>query len=179
MKQDLPYDSRIVANSFLKIALEEGKVLQHMKLQKLVYIAHCWLLFLEEKSLIEDRIEAWEYGPVMPELYHTFKTFGRGPISKYYTIVDYDTGNVRVPFVDKETMEFLNLIWKNYGKYNSIELSALTHTSTIGDKTPWQLAREQSTLHGRGGLKSTGLITSSQIIEHYKKLVELSNAGLK
>jgi uncharacterized phage-associated protein len=146
-----------------------------MKLQKLVYIAHCWLLYFERSNLIEDRIEAWHYGPVVPVLYQEFKSFGAAPISKFYRVLDHSGNRERVPFVDDETMEYLRLIWKNYGKYTSIELSAMTHSSSVGGKTPWQLAMEQGK-NARAKSQSNALITSNQILQHYKHLAESSDA---
>ncbi|MCC7437458.1 MAG: DUF4065 domain-containing protein [Armatimonadetes bacterium] len=66
---EAPYDSRIVGNSFLDIALKDGTALTPMKLLKLVYIAHGWHLGIMGKPLISDEVQAWKYGPVIPKLY--------------------------------------------------------------------------------------------------------------
>lgn len=44
-----------VANWFLAKAEAEGKTLDPMKLQKLIYFAHGWALFLTDVPLISER----------------------------------------------------------------------------------------------------------------------------
>jgi uncharacterized phage-associated protein len=58
-----------VADAILKIAKEQGKPLTPLKLMKLVYIAHGWHMAIENQDLFNNRIEAWKYGPVIPDLY--------------------------------------------------------------------------------------------------------------
>ena len=65
-----PYSSKAVANSFLDIA-EAGNVndISPMKLQKLVYYAHAWHLAFLGQPLIREEVQAWKFGPVIPDVY--------------------------------------------------------------------------------------------------------------
>ena len=74
------YDVLTVADTILKIAKSKGKALTPMQLVKLTYIAHGWSLALSERDLFKNRIEAWRYGPVIPDLYQATKNFGRSEI---------------------------------------------------------------------------------------------------
>src|ERR1700738_3701746 len=76
------YDARAVANYFLERAKAEGIPITPMAIQKLVYFAHGWMLAVYGRPLINQRIEAWEYGPVIRDLYQQFKRFGDLPISE-------------------------------------------------------------------------------------------------
>jgi uncharacterized phage-associated protein len=58
-----------VADEILKIAKRKGLHITPMQLLKLVYIAHGWSLAILGRDLFPDRIEAWKYGPVIPDLY--------------------------------------------------------------------------------------------------------------
>ena len=69
-----------VANWFLDRADKDGKPLDPMKLQKLIYFAHGWHLALTSKPLINEHPEAWAYGPVIPSIYHRFKKYGRDAV---------------------------------------------------------------------------------------------------
>ena len=80
-----PCSSKAVANYFLDIAERDGKTLNPMKLQKLVYIAHGWHLAIRRRPLIRESVEAWKYGPVIADLYHEFKKFGNMPITERAT----------------------------------------------------------------------------------------------
>lgn len=51
--------------------------MSNLRLQKVLYIAHMYHLGLcEGEPLINDGFQAWDYGPVAPELYHHAKGFG-------------------------------------------------------------------------------------------------------
>lgn len=75
------FSPQAVANYLLDKARDDGELLTHMKLQKLVYIAHGWHLAVTGKPLLSDPVEAWQFGPVIRSLYHDLKHFGHEPIS--------------------------------------------------------------------------------------------------
>jgi len=79
----MPHSSLAIANEFLRRAREIDRSLTQMKLQKLVYIAHGWCLAFSKSPLIEDRIEAWEFGPVIRRLYDATSRYGRSPVSRF------------------------------------------------------------------------------------------------
>ena len=168
------YSAKAVANYFLDKGDDEDIAITPMKILKLVYIAHGWHLAYTDKPLIHDRIEAWEYGPVIPELYHEFKHYGHNPIKTYvYEQVP--------PCVTEETQtgsddsfesnafatieQFLDAVWNTYKKYDAIYLSGLTHLPG----TPWDIAKRT--------FPSTNAIINDQIIRaHYRKKVEVFDA---
>ena len=66
-----------------RMCQHSGWSLSNLALQKLLYIAQ--MLYMGEHDgapLVQGHFEAWEYGPVHPELYHAVKTFGARPITK-------------------------------------------------------------------------------------------------
>ena len=89
----MSYSSKAIANLILDLDRDNGIRIDPMKLQKLVYISHGWNLAIHGKPLISDPIQAWQYGPVIPVLYHEFKNSGRSWITDHATdvIVDEDT----------------------------------------------------------------------------------------
>jgi uncharacterized phage-associated protein len=49
----------------------------NLKLQKLLYYSQAVYLVLHEKQpLFSEEIEAWDYGPVVPPVYHEYKPHG-------------------------------------------------------------------------------------------------------
>ena len=54
----------------------------NLELQKLIYIAHMFHLGRYGAPLIEGNFEAWDYGPVHPDLYHHVKQFGADPVTE-------------------------------------------------------------------------------------------------
>lgn len=61
----------------------------NLELQKLIYVAHMFHLGEEKKPLVYGNFEAWEYGPVHPELYHFLKIFGARPIPKTFGLFKF------------------------------------------------------------------------------------------
>ena len=56
------------------------ELISNLKLQKLLYYAQGCVLAITGNILFNDDIEAWEHGPVVPTIYHLYKTFGRSGI---------------------------------------------------------------------------------------------------
>lgn len=132
-----------------------------MKLQKLIYYAHGWHLASTGKPLIDESVEAWKYGPVIPSVYHEFKSYGSGTIrEKGTTIEAAECSSLRfvTPTVhDSETKCLLDTIWEAYGGLSGVQLSNLTHKQG----TPWS-----ETFAKSGGQKGFD-IPNSVIKEHF------------
>lgn len=129
----MPLDANIVANEFLSRGQRDGVSIQPMKLQKLLYLAHGWhLLFLNE-GLISQSIEAWKFGPVIPEVYREFKEFKgdaitrRAPIGPGYL----------TPTPNEERL--LENVWNTYKDKSGIYLSMLTHEPG----SAWEITRRE------------------------------------
>ena len=138
-----PYDPKAVANYFLSESNRRrlGRLTQ-MKLQKLVYFAHGYTLAACNEPLINEHFEAWEYGPVVPTLYHEFKEFGAKPLPRLATDFDFETLEyIDTPAIDTcempESMSLvLEFVCDTYGRLSAGQLSTLTHEpSSAWDKT--------------------------------------------
>ena len=71
-----------VAQHFLALQDEDaGDLISNLKLQKLLYYAQGIHLALNGQPLYPERIEAWQHGPVVPEIYHAFKEYRARPDS--------------------------------------------------------------------------------------------------
>ncbi len=69
-----------IANTFIS-RYGDSHPITNLKLNKLVFYAQVESLKKYGIPLFSDEIQAWEYGPVEPDVYHAFKRYGRGPIS--------------------------------------------------------------------------------------------------
>lgn len=160
-----PYSSLAIANEFIRRSLAPGgHPITQMQVQKLVYLAHGWGLAVLNKRLVEDQVQAWEFGPVIPNLYSALRKFGRSPISHPLkwgddTPFSFDSDGEAFEELAPEEAEVLDLVWNTYGKYPAFKLSALTHQ----DGTPWSLAFE----HGRNRP-----IDDKTIKQHFDSLLE-------
>lgn len=68
-----------VAYAFLN-GQTNDRLITNLKLNKLVYFAQVLSLKQDGVPLFPDRVEAWEYGPVVREVYQRFKRYGSAPI---------------------------------------------------------------------------------------------------
>lgn len=123
-----------VAKAFLKLSDDDsGDVVTNLKLQKLVYYAQGFHMAINGQPLFEDDLEAWEHGPVVPDLYHKFKRFKSSQVE-----VD-DMGEINV---SEKQMKLIADINNVYGQFSAWKLRDMTH-----NEQPWKEAQ-------RGGIIS-------------------------
>lgn len=157
-----PYKASQVANFFLERAEREGKPLTMLKLVKICYIAHGWVLGLTGRPLVEEDVEAWQYGPVIPSLYHEFKKFGRQQITgraSEFSLDSFDFETPEIPTSDQDTRMILEKVWSVYRNITGGRLVDKTHA----DGTPWKKAYQVG--------KRNVLIDNDKIREHYHELL--------
>ncbi|WP_080433100.1 Panacea domain-containing protein [Burkholderia ubonensis] len=159
----MPLDAKAVANFFLGVAAAEGQSIDPMKLQKLVYYAHGWYAGYTGQPLINESVEAWPYGPVVPSLYHEFKQYGAGQIRSKACKFNGSDGFYEVPEpTDPNIRQFLANIWSSYGRFTGSALSQMTHAAD----GPWWAARRDS-----GGIRSADIPFES-IAQHFQTAVQ-------
>ena len=94
--------------------------LSNLQIQKLLYIAHTYHLGAYNEPLVLGRFEAWDYGPVHPQLYHYLKVFGALPVEgffKPYTAVSDDTPEA----------ESIDMVVDALGNESPTKLVTITH----------------------------------------------------
>lgn len=139
------YPALAVANEFVEIARQRGAVLTAMQLQKLLYFAHGWYLAQTKVPLLDRNVQAWRFGPVVPEVYHAFKQYGASAIPSFAPKFVLDPtgvtiGRLEYPRLPEEPVlkEFLGKIWNMYGHLSGIQLSNLTHEAGSPWEEVWQ-----------------------------------------
>ena len=121
----MAHDARAVANRLIELATEDGNQLTVMQVIKLVYFCQAWMLGLYERPLIEQPVEAWRYGPVIRDVYDSFKHYRGRPIKS--------KTRVPTPHLDDDEQDLVGQVYRKYGHLSGIRLSELTHE----DGTPW------------------------------------------
>ena len=118
-------DAKTVANYMIYIMSDAFDDLTNMKINKLLYYAQGHYLNKFGKPLFDDKIEAWDHGPVVPAVYHAYKGYGDNPIKNY----DQSSISQITPVIE----DLLFNVARKYGKYTASALRNKTHA--IG--TPW------------------------------------------
>lgn len=140
----MSYSVEAVANRFLDLAFAAGSTdVTPMKLQKLVYNAHGWYLGVLGEPLINDEFEAWQFGPVVGDLYREFQKFGDSPIDEKAKRL---TGDMKMfePSLDdfanpKNAKDCIQAVWDKYKDLSGGQLSTLSHVKG----GPWDTVSKQ------------------------------------
>jgi uncharacterized phage-associated protein len=163
-----------IANAFLRKPGALGNLTQ-MKLLKLTYIAHGWNLAVNGAPLILEDVLAWDYGPVILDLYDHVKFYGTEPITRPITDMDNqifkffrskkpeEADVYEAALLDSEK-DVIERVWRRYGQYSAFKLSDLTHKPG----TPWY-----ETYFGDGEGKNA-VIPNGRIRAHYVELARAS-----
>ena len=110
---------------------KNGYSISNLKLQKLLYFVQANFLVSTGSACYEEEIEAWDFGPVVPEAYHEFKIYGSAEIPKF----ECENANNLIVNNDKELIvEMLD----QCAVYSASSLVEITH-----NQDPWNDAYEK------------------------------------
>lgn len=158
------YPAVSVANYFIKKGKgEPDSELSVMKLQKMIYMAHGFMLAFHDRPLINEAIEAWRYGPVIRSVYDAFKQHGINPVTEMVPEfkLDYD---------DTQVFEILESVRKNCEDKTAIQLSNWSHLKD----SPWDIVYNH-TPYGNCG---NATIKDALIKTYFEELIR-DNNGVK
>lgn len=117
-----------VAQYLLKKAASQdfGELLSNMKLQKLLYYCQGMYYAAYNKPLFNEKINAWQYGPVVPEIYHQLKTNGVSGIEpSFFPYFSED-------LLSDEQKDIIDDVFDYFGQFSAFKLMEMTHS-----EVPW------------------------------------------
>lgn len=129
-----------MANVFdvAKYILQKEGSLTAMKLEKLCYYAQAWQLVWSEKRLFKNQIQAWENGPVTPDLYNWHRR-------QFIVDINSDLEARCENNLNADEIDTINCVLRDYDKYTAQQLSDLTH-----QERPWdEIYKENKEPDGR------------------------------
>ncbi|TPO06603.1 type II toxin-antitoxin system antitoxin SocA domain-containing protein [Mesorhizobium sp. B1-1-5] len=155
----MAYDSRYIANLVLDRADAEGLGITNLEINKIIYFLHSIYLANFDRPLIDAKIEAWDYGPVIREIYSEFKRFGASGISARATSLDLKSLQ-RAPVY--ETMSnsdetFLHPLIDKYIRLGATKLVNMSHEKG----GPWDL------VYNASGRSNPGMEITDDLIQRY------------
>lgn len=147
------YNALSVAHYIIGYCNERGRGISNLKLQKLLYFVQAEFLVSSPGNTpcFKDRIEAWDFGPVVPNVYHQYKLFGSSIIparmndalAAYYEDIAF------------EDQLLIDAIVDDVSKYTASQLVQITH-----NQAPWKNAY-------RRGLNNE--ITNKAILDYFRE----------
>lgn len=120
-----PVPALTVAQQFLWYAHSHERFLTTMQVLKLVYISHGWMLGLVGCPLIQERVEAWRYGPAIRSVYRQYRGYRGNPIR--------DVGKNSSEELHEHQASIIRQTFDIYGQMSGIRLSRRTHQ----EGSPW------------------------------------------
>lgn len=117
--------------------------ISNLKLQKILYFVQAQFLITESVPCFKERIEAWDFGPVVPVAYHEYKQYGATtiPIVGFYFKTDPNNfWNVEKIIFDENVIsikdrEKIKDVVNLFANYSATSLVDLTHR-----QDPWKNA---------------------------------------
>mgnify|MGYP004527674085 FL=1 len=138
----MSYDILEVCRHVINYSNEQGYGVSNLKLQKVLYLIQAYFLIDKTKntSCFDDKIEAWDFGPVVPAAYNEFKQYASGDIPTIESYYLFDRENIwntkRVKYNDdvilNEDKKRIDRVIDTFSKYTATDLVSLTHK-----QSPW------------------------------------------
>lgn len=145
-----------LCNWFITHSNSVGKPICPIKINHLVIMAN-WRHFLRHHSfLINEAVEVWENGPVLPTIFHEYKN------DPPFSVIEHPSR--RQPELEPEELTalepFLLYIWDLFAKYTPQQLSRI-NTAPL---SPWAIAQ------GKNATISHQAITDEHLLEYDRAL---------
>lgn len=126
-----------------------------LKLQKLLYYTQAVYMVRNEsfeKCMFNNKIEAWMYGPVIPEVYRNYKKYSFDIIPK---------NKVKKNILTTEQIQTIDMVLEYYGAMTGVELISRTH-----QEEPWKNVYVPNKKHI--------IITNESIYNFYKDKLQFN-----
>lgn len=146
----MAHDARAVANVLIDRSLQDEKPLTPLQIIKLVYFCHGWMLGLYGRPLVSQSVEAWQYGPVIADVYRQLRRWRDNPVKRRLRVSSES--------FDAQEEDIIRQVYEKYGVLDGIRLSQLTHAPG----TPW------AHVWFKAGKNS--VVPNNMIKEHYAEL---------
>lgn len=125
------YSAIDVAKYIILFCKEKGYSISNLKLQKLLYFVQAQFLITTGKPAFLEEIEAWDFGPVVPEVYQYFKMWGSSELPAILA----RNAKAKIYIRDQEIMDE---ILEECAQYSASFLVDITH-----NQDPWYDAYEK------------------------------------
>jgi uncharacterized phage-associated protein len=144
------YSIELIAKYIIWLYQQAAERITNLLLQKMCYYAQAWYLANFHKPLLEEDFQAWIYGPVCPQLYKTYKEFGKDGIE-----IAIDPKELCQ--ISEDDKRYLQDVVAAYSKFSAIELMLMSH-----EEDPWMNARK-----GLAADQQCFNVIPKEEIEHY------------
>ncbi len=121
------YDVQDVAEYVITYSECKDYGISNLKLQKILYLIQTYFLIHTKKPCFPEEMEAWDFGPVIPEVYRKYKQFGSADIQINCLSLE-ETQKI----FGKEDRERIDAVIDNFADFSATDLTTLTQ-----NQMPW------------------------------------------
>lgn len=134
------YSALDVSRYIINYSNDQDYGISNLKLQKILYLVQAYYLIKTGFPCFSDVIEAWDFGPVVPIVYHEYKQYGSGDIPYISSYIQFDKKNIwqthRVNYkdsiIDVDDKKMIEAVVDKFKDFSASDLVALTHS-----QAPW------------------------------------------
>lgn len=141
-----------LANFVINFANAEGSPVSNLQLQKILYFIQTAFLVEHGNPIINGNFSRWQYGPVLQEVYSSYRDNGAAEINDLAINVtkeesgDYTIGAIRATNVDslgsEEAFHFLEDVTSRLLEQDPWDLVNISHKQNI-----WEQYEDEIALH--------------------------------
>ena len=126
------YKALDIAKWFINRAIDDapksGEFMTPLKVQKLLYYSQGFNKIINKEQLFSEKIMAWQYGPVVEEVFSSLKKYGSNGINEKLQLNKS---------IESKVENVLNLVYNKLGQFSAYKLVELTHS-----ETPWKVTEQ-------------------------------------
>lgn len=124
------YEALDVARYVINYENSQNRSVSNLRLQKLLYFIQAQFLVTNHRACFSDAMEAWDFGPVVPSVYHEYKAYGSSSLPQ-----SLSQGTVNITGEDRS---LINRMLDKCSHYSTTMLVSMTHR-----QQPWKDAYER------------------------------------
>lgn len=136
-----PYNVLDVSRYVINYSNEKEYGISNLKLQKILYFIQAYFLTSQSNACFQERIEAWDFGPVVPEAYREYKQFGSTNIPAMLSFINFDDEDIWLSerkvydntIISGNDKTLINNVVDKFSDYSATDLVTLTHK-----QAPWK-----------------------------------------
>lgn len=139
--KQMNYDVLDVSRYIISYSNKMDYGISNLKLQKVLYFCQAYFLIQTGHPCFNEKIEAWDFGPVVPVAYKEFKKFAGMDIPTMYSHIvfngnEFFSGIERVDFkeicISNDDRTLIDKVVDKFSEYSSTDMVKLTQ-----HQTPW------------------------------------------
>lgn len=119
----MSYSADLISRLVINMSILDKKPMSNTKLVRVLYYIQAAFLVKKNKKAFNDSIEAWKYGPCIPNIYKKYRSAGTSRIENWQSIEDYEV--LDITEADLELIKFVVNSYCNTNRFQIIKKVSL------------------------------------------------------